>query len=159
MTSIKRICKEIREFNDYIDNNPVNDHRILYLDIDEDNIFNIQIYFLGPEESFYEELIHIICIKFDNTYPMNPPKINFINNIFHPNISANGSICLDILDKNWKPIYTLSTILISLISLLSDPNPDSALNLEASKLYKLSKNSSKSKIEYIKNIIRYNNSS
>jgi ubiquitin-conjugating enzyme E2 A len=59
----------------------------------------------------------------------------FISKMFHPNIYADGKICLDILQNQWSPIYDISAILTSIQSLLSDPNPASPANAEASQLY------------------------
>jgi ubiquitin-conjugating enzyme E2 A len=50
-------------------------------------------------------------------------------------VYENGAICLDILQKAWSPIYTVAGVLTSIQSLLSDPNPNSPANGEASKLY------------------------
>ena len=55
--------------------------------------------------------------------------------MFHPNIYADGKICLDILQNQWSPIYDVAAILTSIQSLLSDPNPASPANAEASQMY------------------------
>jgi len=55
--------------------------------------------------------------------------------MFHPNIYNDGKICLDILQNQWSPIYDVAAILTSIQSLLSDPNPASPANAEASQLY------------------------
>ena len=57
--------------------------------------------------------------------------------MFHPNIYTNGSICLDILQHNWSPIYDVCAILTSIQSLLTDPNPNSPANVQAAKLYQV----------------------
>merc|ERR1712039_1170792 len=61
--------------------------------------------------------------------------MGFITKMFHPNIYADGSICLDILQNQWSPIYDISAILTSIQSLLTDPNPNSPANSEAAKLW------------------------
>ena len=47
----------------------------------------------------------------------------------------DGGICLDLLQSMWSPIYDVSSILTSVQSLLSDPNPSSPANAEAAALY------------------------
>jgi ubiquitin-conjugating enzyme E2 D/E len=69
-------------------------------------------------------------------YPFAPPKIKFITKLFHPNVSSKGEICLDLLHHNWCPALTLSKTLLSICSLLSDPNIDDFLVPEAAYLYK-----------------------
>ena len=43
--------------------------------------------------------------------------------IYHMNISERGSVCIDILKHNWSPALSLYKVLLSLSSLLTDPNP------------------------------------
>jgi hypothetical protein len=68
-------------------------------------------------------------------YPNKPPKVKFVSKIFHPNVYADGAICLDILQNQWSPIYDIAAILTSIQSLLNDPNPNSPANAEAARLW------------------------
>eukprot|EP01095_Lingulamoeba_sp_RSL-Kostka_P007310 TRINITY_DN2312_c2_g1_i4.p1 TRINITY_DN2312_c2_g1~~TRINITY_DN2312_c2_g1_i4.p1 ORF type:complete len:122 (+),score=11.99 TRINITY_DN2312_c2_g1_i4:246-611(+) len=90
----------------------------------------------GPESSIWEGGIFQLKIIFPYNYPNNPPKVTFVSPIFHPNVYSNGDLCLDILQNNWKPIYTVSTVLTSIRSLLDDPNPASPANPIAATLFK-----------------------
>ena len=76
-----------------------------------------------------------LLIEFTEDYPNKPPAVRFISKMFHPNIYADGKICLDILQNQWSPIYDVAAILTSIQSLLSDPNPASPANAEASQMY------------------------
>lgn len=149
MTSIKRISNEFKEIKNDINNEPFKDHRLIDIkNINDNDLYKLEISFLGPIESPYEELINTILIEIPTEYPNQAPTIKFINKIYHPNISLDGKICLDILKDNWRPIYTLKTIILSIISLLSEPNPDSPLNNIAAKLYRDSINNKQLRRKY-----------
>jgi ubiquitin-conjugating enzyme E2 D len=90
----------------------------------------------GPENSPYQGGLFILSIEFPHDYPFQPPKIMFNTRVYHPNIHDNGHICLDILKSQYSPALTLSKILLSICSLLCDPNPDDPLVPEIARIYK-----------------------
>lgn len=155
MASVKRITNEIREIKKLIDGDSFDNHRFIDIIVNEDDIHKMTIICLGPKETPYEEILSTISVSIPYEYPFSPPTIKFVNKIFHPNISTDGHICLDVLKDKWSPVFSLRTILISIMSLLSDPNPDSPLNGEAAKMYIDSIDSKNTKAElkkYIKKI-------
>lgn len=101
-----------------------------------DDLFNWTATIMGPEDSPYHGGVFFLNIRFPKDYPFKPPKINFTTGIFHPNINRNGAICLDILKEQWSPALTISRVLLSISSLLCDPNPDDPLVPEIARLYK-----------------------
>ena len=105
--------------------------------LDSDNdMFSWQATIMGPTESAYEGGVFFLDIKFPKEYPFKPPKVCFITKIYHPNINSSGAICLDILKDQWSPALTISKVLLSICSLLCDPNPDDPLVSEIANLYK-----------------------
>ncbi|OAG29290.1 ubiquitin-conjugating enzyme E2 D/E [Nematocida displodere] len=88
----------------------------------------------GPEGTPYEGGSFEFDITFPQDYPFSPPKIRVCTKIFHCNIKDN-SICLDIIGKQWSSALTISKVLLSITSLLADPNPLDPLDPAISKLY------------------------
>lgn len=101
-----------------------------------DDLFHWTATIMGPEDSPYSGGVFFLTIHFPADYPFKPPKINFTTKVYHPNINRNGSICLDILKEQWSPALTISRVLLSISSLLTDPNPDDPLDGEIASLYK-----------------------
>src|SRR5579871_200544 len=91
---------------------------------------------LGPDDTPYAGGKFHLTMDFPADYPFKPPEMRFITRIYHPNISTTGEICLDILHSQWSPALGIRNLLISLCSLLTDPNPEHGLNKEAMKLYR-----------------------
>ena len=103
---------------------------------EENDQFSWQATIMGPDDSPYTGGVFFLNIKFPPDYPFKPPKVTFTTKIYHPNINANGSICLDILKDQWSPALTIAKVLLSISSLLTDPNPDDPLVPEIANLYK-----------------------
>lgn len=103
---------------------------------EEEDITRWSATIMGPQGSVYEGGVFHLNIFFSTEYPFRPPKIRFKNKIYHMNINANGGICLDILKDQWSPALTISKVLLSICSLLTDPNPDDPLVPELARQYK-----------------------
>ncbi|OWF56853.1 Ubiquitin-conjugating enzyme E2-17 kDa [Mizuhopecten yessoensis] len=104
-----------------------------------DDLFHWQATIMGPPDSPYQGGVFFLTIHFPTDYPFKPPKVAFTTRIYHPNINSNGSICLDILRSQWSPALTISKVLLSICSLLCDPNPDDPLVPEIARIFKTDK--------------------
>ena len=140
--ALKRIEKELKDFinkkteNDEIFAGPTN----------ETDLFQWTACIKGVKNTLYEGGYFFIDIKLPQDYPFKPPRVHFTTKILHPNINKNGGLNLDILHNQWSPALTIHTILLSINSLLSDPNFDDPLELELSYLYKKNKSEYEQKV-------------
>lgn len=98
---------------------------------DTSNWFEWEGHIVGPKDGIYEDRRYNLEIKFPEQYPHHAPTIKFVDAIFHPNVDQHGNICLDILKDQWSPVMKIKQVLLSLQSLLDDPNNDSPLNATA----------------------------
>jgi ubiquitin-conjugating enzyme E2 D/E len=133
MTFINRIKKDIDFFN------IINDKNISANPIDENNITIWNATIIGPINSPYSGGKFKLLINIPTDYPFKPPSIKFITKIYHPNISSTGIICLDILKGQWSPSLNIYKVLLSILSLLTDPNPNDPLEPEIASQYKHNK--------------------
>ncbi|MBN3303566.1 SYCM protein, partial [Amia calva] len=80
----------------------------------ENNILVWNAVIFGPEGTPYEDGTFKLTVEFTEEYPNKPPTVRFVSKMFHPNVYADGSICLDILQNRWSPTYDVSSILTSI---------------------------------------------
>jgi ubiquitin-conjugating enzyme E2 D/E len=126
--SARRILKEINELrNDAPENCSAGPRG--------DDVYTWDAMILGPTDTPYAGGIFNLEIHFPSDYPFKPPKVVFITKIYHPNISSQGNICLDILKNQWSPALTVGKVLLSICSLLADPNPSDPLMPDIADVY------------------------
>jgi ubiquitin-conjugating enzyme E2 C len=100
-----------------------------------DNVFSWLGSVRGSAGSPYEGMTFKLRLVFPADYPFSPPKVTFVTPCWHPNVDATGGICLDILKDKWTAAYSALTVLLSLQTLLGDPNNESPLNAAAAGLW------------------------
>ncbi|ELU42876.1 ubiquitin-conjugating enzyme domain-containing protein [Rhizoctonia solani AG-1 IA] len=82
----------------------------------------------GPEGSVYEGGEFHVEITLPSDYPFHSPRLRLKTKIYHMNINDQGGICLDILKNAWSPALSLYKVMLSLSSLLTDPNPSTYIS-------------------------------
>jgi ubiquitin-conjugating enzyme E2 R len=115
------------------------------VEADEANFFEWKVWIEGPKDTCYEGGVFQLALKFPKDYPMAPPELKFVSDFWHPNVFANGKVCMSILhppgedamsgelpEERWLPTQSVTTIILSLLSLLNDPNCASPANVDAS---------------------------
>lgn len=129
----KRILKELNDLKKDPPSNcsagPENDS----------DLFRWEGVIYGPSDSPYANGFFKLKITFPVDYPFKPPHVQFTTKIYHPNINGAGLICLDILKQQWSPALTISKVLLSITSLLTDPNPDDPFVPDIANLYKVNR--------------------
>ena len=118
--------------------------------IDENDFFKWSVCFTGPEDTIYEGGFFKAILTFPEDFPQNPPEMKFITEMWHPNIYPDGKVCISILhppgvdqfnelekaEERWRPVLGVEQILISVISMLNEPNIESPANIDASVMFR-----------------------
>ncbi|XP_021059722.1 ubiquitin-conjugating enzyme E2 C-like isoform X1 [Mus pahari] len=95
---------------------------------ESDNLFKWVGTIHGAAGTVYEDLRYKLSLGFPSGYPYNAPTAKFLTPCYHPNVDTQGNICLDILKDKWSVLYDVRTTLLSIQSLLGEPNIDSPLS-------------------------------
>eukprot|EP00343_Euplotes_focardii_P007421 CAMPEP_0205824322 /NCGR_PEP_ID=MMETSP0206-20130828/20416_1 /ASSEMBLY_ACC=CAM_ASM_000279 /TAXON_ID=36767 /ORGANISM="Euplotes focardii, Strain TN1" /LENGTH=148 /DNA_ID=CAMNT_0053122335 /DNA_START=39 /DNA_END=485 /DNA_ORIENTATION=+ len=100
-----------------------------------DNLFKWRAQIEGPEDSPYKGGVFTMEIEIPNEYPFKPPRVKFLTKVYHPNIKSDGSVCAEILNNNWSPQMKIQEVLLTMSTLLGQPNPDTPLEADIAQQY------------------------
>eukprot|EP01031_Cornospumella_fuschlensis_P030826 gene30826-37243_t len=132
---------------------------------EDESIFNWEILLVGPPDTLYEGGFFNATLTFPQDFPNMPPKMVFKTPIWHPNVYEDGTVCISILHppgedrynqqesavERWRPILGVEQIIVSVISMLSDPNDDSPANIDAAVMWRNDRAAFKKKVrEYVR---------
>ncbi|AAS50829.1 ABR059Wp [Eremothecium gossypii ATCC 10895] len=142
-TAQKRLMKELQQL---LRDSP---DGIVAGPVSEDNLFLWDCLIEGPADSPYEGGVFNARLQFPRDYPLSPPKLTFTPSILHPNVYPNGEVCISILhapgedpnmyeeaSERWSPVQSVEKILLSVMSMLSEPNVESGANIDACILWR-----------------------
>jgi ubiquitin-protein ligase len=110
--------------------------RVFDVELTDDLFKDLYVKFDGPQGSVYEAGTWKVHLVLPDNYPYKSPSIGFCNKIFHPNIDErSGSVCLDVINQTWSPMYNLLNIFQTFLpQLLLYSNPADPLNGEAASM-------------------------
>ncbi|ESX02197.1 hypothetical protein KL918_003742 [Ogataea parapolymorpha] len=140
----KRLWKEYKDIS-----NPRTGLKQVHVEIEDDNIFlwNVALIVIDKDADYNGAYLKG-QLKFPSNYPFSPPGFKFTPPIYHPNVYNDGRLCISILhesgnDQNdepdnetWSPAQSVESVLLSIISLLEDPNISSPANVDAAIAFK-----------------------
>ncbi len=126
----------------------------------DDNLFVWEVLMVGPPGTLYEGGFFKATLKFPDDFPNSPPEMRFSSEMWHPNVYPDGKVCISILhppgtdrfnlqesaDERWRPILGVEQVLISVLSLLNEPNGDSPANIDAAKMMREDKKEFRKKV-------------
>lgn len=106
---------------------------------DDEMLDELEASIMGPPDTPFDRGVFKLKISLPERYPFEPPQVLFLTKLYHPNVDTAGRICLDILKVppkgTWRPSQNLSSLLMSIRLLLSEPNPDDPLMADIAQEY------------------------
>lgn len=89
---------------------------------------------VSPDEGFYKGGHFQFELQFNDSYPMEPPRVLCLNKIFHPNIDLDGRICLNVLRQDWSPALDVQSIVIGILFLFLEVTGVDPLHKQAAEV-------------------------
>ncbi|GAM29174.1 hypothetical protein SAMD00019534_123500 [Acytostelium subglobosum LB1] len=105
-----------------------------------DNLHKWKATVLGPEGSPFEKGTFEIELDIPHEYPFKPPTLKFTTKIYHPNIKSDGTVCSELLSQSWSPQLKIQDVLLTIRTLLIEPNPDNPLEVDIAQQFKTDRN-------------------
>ncbi|ROW02898.1 hypothetical protein VSDG_01696 [Cytospora chrysosperma] len=142
-TAHRRLLQEYR----MLTNNPPDG--ITAGPVSEDDLLHWEAVIQGPEGTPFDGGVFPAELKFPADYPLSPPTMKFVGDMWHPNVYPSGLVCISILhpagddpnhyehaSERWSPIQSVEKILLSVMNLLAEPNDESPANVDAAKMWR-----------------------
>ena len=123
--------------------------------IDED-VRKWLLFFKSPPNTDFYGSEHAVSLTFSGIYLYQPPTLQFLTPILHPNIHRNGKICHPVLLEDYDNTTTLRTIIDSIHSMLCKPIRTHVINRAIGELFLLGTDMYKLQISSVKDAICMN---
>lgn len=144
--AVNRINLEMKEMK-----NNKDPHAGKLIEVVGDDVRQWRVSFIGPKDTPFSDGEFILRIIFPAQYPFTPIQVTFETKVYHPNISEKGEICLDILKNSWSPALNVGQTIMSICSLLNQPNVEDPLVPEIANQYKSDREKYEATVrEYVK---------
>ena len=104
------------------------------------------VFDLSKEDSFWRGGKYKFTVTVDSEYPHKPPRVHCDTPVYHPNIDTEGNVCLNILRADWSAVLGVTPVILGLLFLFIDPNPNDPLNKDAAKVQRENMNQFKENI-------------
>ncbi|KAG7562706.1 hypothetical protein FFLO_01866 [Filobasidium floriforme] len=144
-TAVRRLAKEYKDLS----KEPLEESMFVAGPISEDDFYEWEALVVGPEGTPYEGGVFCAKLSFPKDYPLNPFKMVFDPPVYHPNVYSNGEVCISILhtpgddplhyekaSERWSPVQGVRSVLMSVLSMLAEPNVESGANIECCKVFR-----------------------
>jgi|TARA_B110000091_G_C13566738_1_gene370844 ubiquitin-conjugating enzyme E2 G2 len=128
--------------------------------IKEDDPYKWEALMMGPDDTPFEGGCFRAILEFPRSYPMNPPTVRFTTKMWHPNIYPDGKVCISILhspghdptgydkpEELWSPLQTTEKVILSIQSMLGEPNDESPANIDAAKMWRSNRTEYEEKVK------------
>lgn len=126
-----------------------------------DNWFKWRVCFEGPQDTLYASGIFSAVLTFPDDFPNNPFEMRFEQEMWHPNIFPDGRVCISSLhppgtdqfneqetaEERWRPILSVESVIVAVISMLGSPNLESPANIDAAKQLRENQEEYKQKVK------------
>jgi ubiquitin-protein ligase len=113
------------------------------------NLDQWRVFMRGPDDTWYAhpddhpradphlEKWWAIYVTFPPTYPIRPPIVRFVSVPYHMNVSTDGRVCLNLIEKGYMATMSVVELLQNIKQLFIEPDLNTPVDLMKRDLYKI----------------------
>lgn len=104
--------------------------------VDENDLWSWNVTIDGPEGTPFLGGKFVVNLDFNDNYPFKNPKVKYLTKIYHPNVSAEGQICMQAIENNWVPTRNANFVIEYLLTMIKAPEPENPQDNDIAEVYK-----------------------